>query len=1573
MRSGQHIDLATLKISLNALMAKVVEKEKEAVGNDKLLSLREDIVMRDGQREIVELLKILNEPAAELNSKLTILLTNRWEVIKGTYLSYTSVPDAEVTRACCHVANYLADVTGQDSLKLLIPTVQFKEDYLNNIDLTNELLENIIRFHILSEDFASLIPIRSLTFVDIGSTLESLLVNPFVLNDQGKMIPLTANEKERLLHHSSEIEELIAAKKSFEDSTDKTLYAEISRLIAGLRKGGEHGLTGGDEDSAGVSAYQAMINFREYWALLSNKLKEQAFQISPDFKSVMELKILNLEFDDCVEILAKELDMIRNQNRDAFTKIHLDAAQSVELSMAYRDVFFRVRSNLESFFNEEKKLHYVYSGHDNLALSLKQIEDLVDMESIRSVEDLVLIIKHLKPDEITNLFNNNLENILECVKSLNDLITVLLNINSQQGESVIKFLEIDFGQSIDIDEYSLANGVNLLTDEMASVLLSITLNSGLTHAFDRVLDEGQELSESKSAVVDNLFKNNKIPRTKLTNAALIKLLNDTDPVLEFNNVYQEIDADDRFKQLMTSPDHLKQLYHSDKMNTLNDTQYISMMNNLVKHNPLAFLYLQASDLSETKRALHKRILREQLADPEKFEALKLSIISIRQIVRFGLDHESFKLLYDALGKYFLNSITFEKDVIDKPIQEGILINIIETTKPLSPAVFIAILSFYSDPADRFRVFEKLILGISEGSSISMTDTGIYQVCALFPPKKAELVKEKFQNINRLKHYRLLNPTELKEALIAFCKQPGLSEQTDDFFDNDDFMDRVKSGITDMRYFDAFEKEDMAQLGIHLRHRIYPLINETNIDNFVNNFDDTTVITYFAKRFEAEPKLDLQFQEIDEEDLDSQNERELQSTPRTAIVRQPMTLADNYIASLDLPKLVKFLNKFPDVNDKVLIYQKFRLSNPNLSKFAPFDPALLWNAVQVPISYVDYFRLTGIATLESFNSDTLYALDNSGERLQYLRTLPKHTLENALNDPFALEVIAGFLAPVDKPKLAELLSENFFVNMFSKQTLISSALVDVIPDLLITYFKPVIDNTDNDETIRFKIKNLVFRNSGEILKFLSLFDNPEDRDKLFKLPIFQEIIATVNFTTDDINKLKTALPSSDISEINIFFATVALAHQLERLLSHAKPEALNFIKHSAPKTLERLLQLNPRIHQLNPFTTIDETFAFISGLSTDQSKVILEFARKSLCDFTITNYHVFNALNADQVVLALYVIALQNPKMLLKLDPAKLSRENRAMVASAIDSVLSNSISLNYLKFSLTLYDIQSFPAMRVESNFIKKLYDSLGHDFLLSKFYREGDYNQLMNQAQHLPTRLFAYFIQDIKKPESADILSRLYFEDEESLIEILSIYDDPADRLNFFNRFDIRLQFNIHSSSIDSVVRLFPDDKAGPVREALTNIAAFRVIANDSEFRKAFIAFCKNPGITTDYIDYMARNSDLLIMIRYSFREMEDFAELDKETISVLGNYVVVNQSAKDESNLSELSTSNISSLLGIASVPNADMSDPSIRESKSAKSKATSNNDLSTSLDLDEVIDNTPDDDNKQLSDDSKFKNIR
>ncbi|KTD42833.1 hypothetical protein [Legionella parisiensis] len=439
-------------------------------------NLYERIQVNDAIKQLPELLSCLNN-----REKLKQFLATRWQNIKKTYLSYTSTPNSPMTKICCEVANYLAEQSqllspnsAVPALLYLMPFVNCSSDSQYNyieinsyVDVRKLALTDIIKFYIIittdhNEDW--LIPISLLKHIDISTSeelVEKILINPFT----GKR--LSQKDIERLTHHSEITDVLMKSYSRFRFFSKKSssLYSAIEFLIEGLRGGGEHALVhGGENGFAGIKAYLALEQFRNYWKTLSVEQQKKA-RGNRKLNSALTEAILNPSWrDSCVESLAEFLTRALADDKGELTSICLDKTKIDSLLVTYKEDFDLYKKSLEDALDKR----VAYDGREILPLSSSQVME-IDKNSIQNSQDVLILLKDLDLRSISKLCKRFKKTIAASIGNLNGLAEVLIGLNEEQIFILTRIMAHRFTKRLNSDEFIAL--IDFLNEERANAFL----------------------------------------------------------------------------------------------------------------------------------------------------------------------------------------------------------------------------------------------------------------------------------------------------------------------------------------------------------------------------------------------------------------------------------------------------------------------------------------------------------------------------------------------------------------------------------------------------------------------------------------------------------------------------------------------------------------------------------------------------------------------------------------------------------------------------------------------------------------------------------------------------------------------------------------------------------------------------------------------------------------------------------------------------------------------------------------------------------------------------------------------
>jgi hypothetical protein len=371
-----------------------------------------------------KLLTILNGDPSRLLPDLETFLNENWELVKHSPLTYTALPNHEITTLLIDVAKFLVD-----KKKELSPTESFSvltalmkgitvDSALDREDAEGhrlypdfdgtEDISYLLKTHILDQSGAALLPIRLLTELDITTESEAI-INPYYdYHQEETMEPyLRPGEKERLYTHSSLTKDIIDAKKNYElILNDKSnLLGHLRQLCTLLTFNSKYGV--GTETNAGMGTYNAILAFNSYYQVLSG---DEKARIPADLKLEIEL-LINLAsnpaanrnatetIETCIATRRGALERTMRGNEEILSGIGLTADETrAALLREAQELFAGAKQTLITALNTKTYL----GGQDVHGVTQALLRTLNIKFSISSQTDLETI-KTLMPTEITAL------------------------------------------------------------------------------------------------------------------------------------------------------------------------------------------------------------------------------------------------------------------------------------------------------------------------------------------------------------------------------------------------------------------------------------------------------------------------------------------------------------------------------------------------------------------------------------------------------------------------------------------------------------------------------------------------------------------------------------------------------------------------------------------------------------------------------------------------------------------------------------------------------------------------------------------------------------------------------------------------------------------------------------------------------------------------------------------------------------------------------------------------------------------------------------------------------------------
>ncbi len=427
---------------------KLLQGIKEAAGDHAIFiqteqrGLKEELILN----EATGALNGLNSIAAVLEEQNQIpvalietFLTKRWELIRGSFLSYTSMPNSYINRCCLMLADALHRIKpAKKKMQYLMPTITHTFDKLDLFPDKESIDDYELGELILSETGDALIPVNILSFMAAGETTLPQLYKPYVKSRQDNVSLLSQDEQKRLLVHNplgqrmhKLIEEIIVAK-----TKNISIGGKLFQLIGALRRGGQKGGHGGTEKNAGPDANIGINEFMSYWRSLD---EEERAKASPMRSNRMHYtqktigEVINVlsgtdkTFIDCVEVNANVLECILKDNSELYD-MHTNSRSYI---LALEDEFKQYKI----------KLANGVIGSDTLQLLTTQLFEHIDLFQGMNVIQLVEFCRKKKYEHLDTL--NILENYLNSIHCSADSLKAVHDGQTVLTWAVLKTMAIE--------------------------------------------------------------------------------------------------------------------------------------------------------------------------------------------------------------------------------------------------------------------------------------------------------------------------------------------------------------------------------------------------------------------------------------------------------------------------------------------------------------------------------------------------------------------------------------------------------------------------------------------------------------------------------------------------------------------------------------------------------------------------------------------------------------------------------------------------------------------------------------------------------------------------------------------------------------------------------------------------------------------------------------------------------------------------------------------------------------------------------------------------------------------------
>lgn len=402
---------------------------------------RETVYQSYRKETLHELNLLLTSQNPDLATKLADFLAKKWTLINGTLLSYTALPDDELTTLFINIAKYVKQNSpiyrSWPILTILMPTVaveSLSDDYpsLDSI----EDIQHVLQTHILGRNGAYLIPVKQL--ITLQQTHFSTWFNNYYYHEfnsgqedrpahspahDESMARLNDEEYRRLTQHSAKTFDLDEAKNQYEQSQKDrgSLLDKLEELYQQMYMNSQQVL--GVEYIAGEGLYLALIKFNKYYSKLGRKKLEIPAETKRAIEYLLALssdKRANYQATEnvqtCVDTRRGDLRSTIDRNKETLALIGInDHSKSAQAEQTLKN-WKKCQDVLEKALNDNNS-----QGYDKLGFSVQLLNHLKVNFKIQSRADLIDLMR-LSLTDITTICECNVDEIKKQFKDIHDFV-----------------------------------------------------------------------------------------------------------------------------------------------------------------------------------------------------------------------------------------------------------------------------------------------------------------------------------------------------------------------------------------------------------------------------------------------------------------------------------------------------------------------------------------------------------------------------------------------------------------------------------------------------------------------------------------------------------------------------------------------------------------------------------------------------------------------------------------------------------------------------------------------------------------------------------------------------------------------------------------------------------------------------------------------------------------------------------------------------------------------------------------------------------------------------------------------
>jgi hypothetical protein len=431
----------------------------------------------------------------ELADKLNDFLSQNWSLVNGSLLSPTAIPNADITKLLCGIAQFVAETKNKDlpaesalvPIKVLMPTItidSIRDDY-PTFDINSDL-NTILNTHILGREGLFLLPVKLLTELKASVDKDTQkLRNPYPdqSKDDASIYYVNAEEKERLIKHSPLSEALCETLKRYNVLTEdkSTLLGQLNDLCFHLSANSSTGV--GTELDAGSMVYPAIIQFMEYYhTLKQTNIARIPEVLGNEIKLLLQLTTdSNINFHaanniaTCIATRRLKLLSAMEKQEELLNSIAPSAKTMTTLITNAKLNFAKARSDLENTLASR------YSGTDNLGLSPELLETLYISFRINNYEDLI-VLQALSAEEMDRFLQKKglRKQIISAIAELDNIVIFLTELNVSKVRAFVKNMKKELLEGPIFSMRELRGLLMCLDNEKCRVICEIMLDDNQT-------------------------------------------------------------------------------------------------------------------------------------------------------------------------------------------------------------------------------------------------------------------------------------------------------------------------------------------------------------------------------------------------------------------------------------------------------------------------------------------------------------------------------------------------------------------------------------------------------------------------------------------------------------------------------------------------------------------------------------------------------------------------------------------------------------------------------------------------------------------------------------------------------------------------------------------------------------------------------------------------------------------------------------------------------------------------------------------------------------------------------------